>query len=98
MCISETLCIVCIQPALGRNRHQIYTSVLWISRHLHVVTLIGENNQLGSEEFHEVDCNVMIYTYIYNICIYVLYSELKHLTNYRNRNRIDAVSSGERMR
>ena len=30
--------------------------------------------------------------------IYVIYSELKHLINYSNRNKLDAVSSGERMR
>jgi hypothetical protein len=48
----NTLSIVASSPVLGRNRRQIYTSVLWISRHLYVVTLIGEINQLGSEEFH----------------------------------------------
>jgi len=30
--------------------------------------------------------------------MYIFYSELKHLINYRKGNKKDAVSSGERMR
>jgi len=30
--------------------------------------------------------------------IYLFYSELKHLINYKNRKKHDTVSSGERMR
>ncbi len=32
------------------------------------------------------------------MCIYIYYSELKHLTSYNKVNRLDAVSSGERTR
>lgn len=59
-------------------------------------TLIGEITLLEREEFHEAKCNIIIYVYIYNIFIYISYSELKHLINYKNRNSIDIVSSGER--
>jgi len=61
-------------------------------------TLIGEINPLGREDLHEADCNIMIYNYIYDMCMYYFHSELKHLINYEKRNKLDTVSSGERMR
>jgi len=55
----------------GRKQFQIFTSALWISRQLFYNTLIGEINQLGREEFHGVDCNIMIYN-IYIIYVFIV--------------------------
>jgi len=62
------------------------------------VTLLSENNQLGREELHGADCNIIIYSYIYNMYMLRTSSELKHLTNSEKGNKLDAVSSGERNR
>jgi len=65
---------------------------------MYVNTLIGETNQLGREEFHGADCNIIIYS-IYVIYAFICFrSELKHLINYGNINKLDTVSSGERIR